>query len=47
MANNTSGRIENAFKKGKAFIAFLTAGDPDFETTEELVLEMERVRTLG
>ena len=42
MANNTSGRIENAFKKGKAFIAFLTAGDPDLETTEELVFEMER-----
>ena len=35
-------RISNTFKKGKAFIAFLTAGDPDLKTTEELVFEMER-----
>ena len=35
-------RIQNAFKKGKAFIAFLTAGDPDLQTTEELVFEMEK-----
>jgi len=35
-------RIPNAFKNGKAFIAFLTAGDPDLQTTEELVLEMEK-----
>ncbi|MDR0517153.1 MAG: tryptophan synthase subunit alpha [Fibromonadaceae bacterium] len=42
MANGNSGRIGNAFKNGKAFIAFLTAGDPDLKTTEELVLEMER-----
>jgi tryptophan synthase alpha chain len=35
-------RIPNAFKKGKAFIAFLTAGDPDLQTTEELVFEMEK-----
>ncbi|MDR2583819.1 MAG: tryptophan synthase subunit alpha [Fibromonadaceae bacterium] len=33
-------KIQNAFKKGKAFIAFLTAGDPDLQTTEELVFEM-------
>jgi tryptophan synthase alpha chain len=33
-------KIQNAFKKGKTFIAFLTAGDPDLQTTEELVLEM-------
>jgi len=35
-------RIQKAFKKGKAFITFITAGDPDLETTEKLVLEMER-----
>ena len=40
--SDSSGRIKNAFKKGKAFIAFLTAGDPDLKTTEELVFEMER-----
>jgi len=33
-------RIENAFKMGKAFIAFVTGGDPDLETTEKLVLAM-------
>ncbi len=35
-------RILGAFKKGKAFIAFLTAGDPDLKTTEKLVFKMER-----
>jgi tryptophan synthase alpha chain len=40
--SDSSGRIKDAFKKGKAFIAFLTAGDPDLKTTEELVFEMER-----
>jgi len=35
-------RISNAFKNGKAFIGFLTAGDPNLEATEKLVLEMER-----
>ena len=29
-------------KKKKAFIVFLTAGFPDFETTRKLVLELER-----
>ncbi len=29
-------------KDEKALIAFITAGDPDLETTEKLVLEMER-----
>ena len=32
-------RIKNAFGK-KAFIAFITCGDPDLETTRECVLEM-------
>ncbi|WP_444659330.1 tryptophan synthase subunit alpha [Caproiciproducens sp. R2] len=30
-------RIKKAFEQGKAFIAFLTCGDPDLETTEQLV----------
>lgn len=29
--------VKKAFDHGKAFIAFLTCGDPDFETTEALV----------
>ena len=33
-------RIEKAFSRDKAFIPFITAGDPDLETTEKLVLEM-------
>lgn len=32
-------RIENAFKNGKAFIAFITCGDPDIETTGAVVRE--------
>lgn len=41
------GRIEEKFKelerrKEKAFIAFLTAGDPDLAVTESLVLELGR-----
>ena len=34
-------RIKNAFANGKAFIAFLTGGDPDIETTEKLIYAME------
>ena len=30
-------RIEEAFQKQKAFIAFITVGDPDLETTERVV----------
>lgn len=30
-------RIEEAFQNHKAFIAFITAGDPDLETTEKVV----------
>lgn len=33
-------RIYKAFENKKAFIGFLTAGDPDLEKTEEFVLEM-------
>lgn len=31
--------IKKAFENGKAFIAFVTCGDPDLETTERVVLE--------
>ena len=31
-------KIEKAFEKGKAFIAFITCADPDFATTEKTVL---------
>jgi tryptophan synthase alpha chain len=33
-------RIANAFAGGKAFIPFVTCGDPDLQTTKELVLAM-------
>lgn len=33
-------RIEKVFEKGKAFIPFITAGDPDLETTENIILAM-------
>ena len=33
-------RIEKAFDGKKAFIAFITGGDPDVETTEELIIAM-------
>ena len=34
-------RIHKAFENGKAFIAFLTGGDPDLETTEKLIYAIE------
>lgn len=34
-------RIEKAFTNSKAFIAFLTGGDPDIDTTEQLILAIE------
>ena len=42
------GRIEEAFNQlnregRKGFIPFITAGDPDLETTAELLLELSRV----
>lgn len=33
-------RIQKAFTNGKAFIPFVTGGDPDLETTERLLYEM-------
>lgn len=35
-------RVQEAFSKGKAFIPFITAGDPDIETTEKLIYAMEK-----
>ena len=35
-------RIQGAFQGKKAFIPFITCGDPDFETTEQLVYAMEK-----
>ena len=34
-------KIEDAFKNGKAFIPFVTGGDPDLETTKKLLIAME------
>jgi len=34
-------KIAQAFKNGKAFIPFVTCGDPDLETTAKIVREME------
>lgn len=34
-------RITDAFKNGKAFIPFVTCGDPSLEVTEQLVYAME------
>lgn len=34
-------RIGNAFYNGKAFVAFITGGDPDLNTTEELIVSLE------
>lgn len=33
-------RISKAFENKKAFIAFVTGGDPDIETTEALIPQM-------
>ena len=37
-----SKKIKDAIRYGKAFIPFITAGDPDLETTEKLILAMEK-----
>ena len=34
--------IASAFANGKAFIPFITCGDPDLATTEECVVRMEK-----
>lgn len=35
-------KIKDAFTHGKAFVAFITCGDPDLETTEKLIYALER-----
>ena len=35
-------KIEKAFQNGKAFIAFLTGGDPSIEKSEEFILQMAK-----
>lgn len=35
-------RVRQAFENGKAFIAFITGGDPDLDTTKKLILEMQK-----
>lgn len=35
-------KINEAFQNKKAFIGFLTAGDPTLEKTEEFIIEMEK-----
>lgn len=35
-------RIKKAFEKGKAFIGFVTAGDPSLNKTEEFILAMDK-----
>ena len=34
-------KIAHAFEQGKAFIPFVTGGDPDLETTKELILALQ------
>ncbi len=38
-------RISEAFKNGKAFISFITCGDPNLETTKELIYTLEKAGT--
>ncbi len=35
-------KIKDAFKNGKAFIPFITAGDPSLDKTKEFILTMEK-----
>ena len=42
MNSSVGTGIGRAFKDHKAFITFLTGGDPDIETTEQLIIEMEK-----
>lgn len=34
--------VADAFKNGKAFIGFVTAGDPNLETSEEIIVNMSK-----
>lgn len=35
-------RVNSVFSKGKAFIPFITAGDPSLEVTQELIVKMAK-----
>lgn len=35
-------KIHEAFENGRAFIAFVTGGDPDLDTTKKIIKEMEK-----
>ncbi len=35
-------KIQDAFTKGTAFIAFITCGDPDLDSTKDLIYALER-----
>lgn len=35
-------RIRNAFEDKKAFIAYVTAGDPDIDTTKQIIMTMDQ-----
>lgn len=35
-------KITDAFKNGKAFIPFITAGDPSLDVTEQIILEIDK-----
>lgn len=35
-------KISKAFENGKAFIGFVTAGDPDLETSEQIMINMAK-----
>lgn len=35
-------KINKAFENGKAFIGFVTCGDPDLDTTKEIIKQMEQ-----
>lgn len=42
MINFQTNKISQVFNDNKAFIAFLTAGDPSLDKTEEFILAMEK-----
>ena len=42
MSNTANERIKGAFAGGKAFIPFITCGDPNLETTKKLVRAAEK-----
>lgn len=42
MSNLTANKIAQIFADQKAFIAFLTAGDPSLDKTEEFILAMDQ-----